>query len=84
MMERTLVVDDLLSFFSTEFPDAGELDSPDTDLLAQHLVDSIGIINTSMFLENHFGIEITEADLNVDVFRNVASLSDFVLRRLAA
>jgi len=69
-------------FLQQEFPNQGvELDES-TDLLGEWFIDSMGIIETVLFLEKGFGIEVRRADINGDNFRNVSTLADFISARL--
>ena len=45
-------------------------------------MDSFGIIETVMFLERNFGVEIARADISGEHFENVTSLAEFVAKRL--
>ena len=47
-------------------------------------MDSFGIIDTVLFLETTFGIEVARADINGVNFENIAKLSEFVAARMKA
>ena len=81
-MNRSEIVDSLKTFLQTEFPNQGVDLDESTDLLGEWFVDSLGIIETVLFLEKNFGIDIKRADINGDNFRNLATLSEFVVSRL--
>ena len=55
-----------------------------TNLLDDWFVDSFGIIEIVMFLEQSFGIKVSRADINGSNFGNIESLSEFVARSLGA
>ena len=55
-----------------------------TDLLEDWYVDSIGIVDTVLFLETRFGINIKRSDINRTNFQSIATLSGFVEARLGA
>ena len=74
----------LRGFLESEFPNEGTELDPTTDLLDEWFVDSLGIVQTVMFLEESFGIEIARADINGENFKNISALSAFVARRLAS
>ena len=65
-------------FFESEFPDPHMELSLDTHLLDDWFVDSFGIVNTTLFLEEKFGIEISRADINAENFRSIETLSRYV------
>ncbi len=82
-MERSEIAARIRAFLEREFPnDAIEL-SESTDLLDEWFIDSLGITETVIFLESSFGIDVSRADINGSNFRNIASLSEFVARRLS-
>ena len=56
--------------------------SLDTHLLDDWFVDSFGIVNTTLFLEEKFGIEISRADINAENFRSIETLSRYVANQL--
>ena len=66
------------AFFEREFPDPDIELRPDTHLLDEWFVDSFGIVNTTLFLEEKFGIEISRADINAENFRSIETLSRYV------
>ena len=83
-MQNQEIIDTLKRFLETDFPNqAVELDTG-TDLLGEWFVDSLGIVETVLFLEKHFGIDIKRADINGDNFRNLDALAGFVATRLGA
>ena len=49
---------ELKEFFEREFPNPGIDLKDDTNLLNHWFIDSFGIVNTTLFLEQKFGIEI--------------------------
>ncbi len=81
-MTRDEIATRLRDFLQQEFPNQGRTLTDTTDLLADWFVDSLGIIETVLFLEKTFGIDIARADINGSNFRNVEVLSEFVARRL--
>lgn len=81
-MDRNEIISRLLQYLQEEFPNQGvELDEH-TDLLGDWFIDSLGIIETVLFLEQTFGMEIARADINGNNFRDVHSLSGFVAARM--
>jgi acyl carrier protein len=68
----------LKNFFEEEFPNPGTDLADDTNLLDDWFVDSFGIVNTTLFLEETFGVEISRADINPTTFRSIETLSQYV------
>lgn len=83
-MTRTEIAGQLKSFLETEFYNQGVPLTETTDLLEAWFVDSIGIVETVLFIETNFGISVSRADINGANFKSIATLSEFVERRLEA
>ncbi|UCB55969.1 MAG: hypothetical protein JSW45_05430 [Thiotrichales bacterium] len=81
-MNKTEIIDDLKVFLEREFQNQGVDLTVTTDLLGEWFVDSLGIIETVLYLEKNFGVDIKRADINGDNFQNLDTLSDFVVKRL--
>ncbi len=81
-MDKTTIMNLMKEFFQSEFPIQGTELETTTDLLNDWFVDSLGVINTVLFLESRFSISIARADINPDNFQNIETLSDFVERSL--
>lgn len=52
-----------------------------TPLLASGALDSLGIVELSMFLDERFGIAIEDQDFEAENFETVAHISAFVGRK---
>ncbi|MFQ5451652.1 MAG: acyl carrier protein [Nitrospinaceae bacterium] len=83
-MDNNEIISSLTDFFEREFPNPGVDLTPSTNLTENWFLDSFGILNTVLFLEKNFGIEINRADINPDNFHSVESLSRFVQNQLSA
>jgi acyl carrier protein len=53
----------------------------DEDLLAQDVIDSLGIVELVAFLESRYGIKVGDDDLVPENFRSVNSVVAFVEAR---
>ena len=57
----------------------------DTDsFLEQHIVDSTGFLELIMFLEETYGIEVTEDEMVPDNLDSLAAIEAYVQRKKAA
>jgi len=83
-MDKPAIAGQIKQFLETEFQGMGTELTDTTNLLEDFFVDSFGVINTVMFLESEFGIEIDRADINGENFESIATLTEFVAQRLAA
>ncbi len=82
-MTNDQIRDQIRRFLTTTFPAAGVELTDETDLLEEWFVDSLGIVQTVMFLEQTFGIQLGRADIDAVNFRTVATLAALVEARLA-
>ncbi|MBI1798827.1 MAG: acyl carrier protein [Candidatus Eisenbacteria bacterium] len=55
--------------------------APDENLLAQGIVDSLGILKLVTFLEQRFGFEAADDDLVPENFSTLEMIRDFVERK---
>jgi acyl carrier protein len=73
-------LEELEKFMMTEVAvdlDKKSLD-PDEDLLAQRILDSLGVMKLAMFLEKTFGIEVADEDIVPENFQSLNIMAKFV------
>ncbi len=58
-----------------------DVHAPDTDLLTTGRLDSIGMVELLLQLENHFGVRAEMDDLEIDHFRSIAAIASFITTR---
>lgn len=58
-----------------------EVPAVDTDLFETGLLDSLGFVNLLLHLEQAFGVTTSLDDLEIDNFRSIARIADFVMTR---
>lgn len=75
---RTFVIDNFL------FGDASRLVSDDASLIENGLVDSTGILELVVFLEDQFGIAVADAEIVPANLDTIESLQIYVSRKLEA
>jgi acyl carrier protein len=56
--------------------------APDEDLLMQGIIDSMGILKLSSFMEEKFGVKVTDMDMVPENFQNIESLTEFISSRM--
>jgi D-alanine--poly(phosphoribitol) ligase subunit 2 len=56
------------------------VDSPDVDLLETGLIDSIGLVELILQLEDRFGISLPMDTLEIDDFRSIATIANLIGR----
>ncbi len=81
-MQKEQISEQILQFIASEFPQPGIELTDSTNLLEEWFVDSLGIVETVMFLERNFGIQVRRADISGINFESVRSLSELVWSRL--
>jgi len=83
-MNKEDIIAEFKLFFEREFPMTGVELTATTNLLQDWFVDSLAIVNTTLFIESRFGISMARADINGDNFLNISTLADLVLRHLTS
>jgi acyl carrier protein len=81
-MSHAGIVARLKAFLEAQFPNPGVELTGATPLIDGWFVDSLGIIETVLFLETEFGIPVSRADINAATFRDLDALAGLVARRL--
>ena len=57
--------------------------SADEDLLARGLIDSLGVSQLVAFLEDRFGVHVSDEDLTPENFQTLVRMEAFVARKRA-
>lgn len=78
------IQDAIHEYLLTEFGADRDGFAPDENLLAQGVIDSMGIVKLTAFLEDRFGIETDDDDLVPENFESLAALCAFVERKRGA
>ena len=60
-----------------------EVSSMEDDLLNMGILDSLGLMNLLVHIENEFGLQISIDDLELDNFRTIATIAEFVRQKSA-
>lgn len=76
MTERSSLQDQIALLFSEKLN--MNVPAVDTDLLDTGLVDSLAFVDLLVHLEKEFGIKISLADLEMDNFRCISKIAEFV------
>jgi len=76
-MDRQNTTSKIKSFLTQQFPMTKNV-SNDEPLLTNGLIDSLGILEVVSFVENEFGIVVSDEDLLPENFGSIHSLSNFV------
>lgn len=61
-----------------------DVPSVDTDLFETGVLDSLAFVDLLLALEQKFGVTTSLDDLEVDNFRSIARIADFVMARETA
>ena len=75
------VLKEIHDFTLAEFASERSSLAPDENLLAQGIIDSMGILKLVTFLEQHFGIHADDDDLVPENFSTLKSIQSFVERK---
>jgi len=76
-MERNEAASKIKAFLSSQFPTIKNVGN-DVPLLKNGHIDSLGILDVVTFIENEFGIVISDEELLPENFESISSLTNFV------
>jgi acyl carrier protein len=79
-VNQDVVIERIKNFLVQQFPAMKNVGNEDP-LLKNGLIDSLGILEVVTFLENEFGITLTDEELLPENFESVSSLSNFVQQK---
>ncbi len=83
MTTQADVRDAIRAFVFEKFPAASRRQVSDTDsLLAGGIVDSLGVLEVVQFIEETFGITLSDDDMLSENFETIAGITDFVTGQL--
>jgi acyl carrier protein len=79
-MDKQSTTSKIKTFLAQQFPMTKNV-SNDEPLLKNGLIDSLGILDLVTFLENEFGIAVSDEDLLPENFGSMHSLTNFVQQK---
>ena len=82
-MDKSEITARLRAYFETAMPNADAVLTDTTNLLDQWFVDSLGVVQTVMFIEAEFNIVLSRADIDGENFDNISTLADLIIARLS-
>jgi len=72
----------LLTEVAIDFgPDKKSL-SPDENLISSGIIDSMGILKLTVFMENNFGIKINNEEIVPENFQTLNALKEFIEKKV--
>lgn len=54
----------------------------DTPLIEEGIIDSMGLVKLIKFIEGTFGISIDEDEVEINNFRDIDSITDFLAKKI--
>jgi len=57
--------------------------SPNEKLISSGMIDSFHLVDLSLFIEDTFGVQIDDTELNADTFDSLAELEALIQQRIA-
>lgn len=72
---------ELIEFIEAEVATYDDAIAPDTDLLLTGLVDSLGVVMVSTWIQDTLSITIDPGDIVLEHFQTVAQMVDYVVSR---
>ncbi len=78
------IKDQIRTFVTSNFYVADPAALPDeTSLLDQGIIDSTGVLEVILFLEETFGITVEDGEMLPDNLDSIERISNFVVRKMA-
>jgi acyl carrier protein len=83
MIEQAEISRQLREFILANFPAARRqaLDE-ENSLFNTHIVDSMGILDLALYIENAFGLTLKEEEFSAENFESIGALTKFVANKL--
>jgi len=79
------VVDQILAFIRIKLlKDPNRQIQADEPLISSGLIDSFGLVDLALFIEDTFGVRIEDMELTASVFDTANELSQLISRKLAS
>lgn len=77
------IVNELQNYILDElaFDQSRKTIEPDEDLLGQGIIDSSGIVQLAEFLEEKYGIQISDEDIVPENFQSISALQKLILAK---
>ena len=82
-MDRQNTTSKIKTFLAQQFPMTRNV-SNDEPLLTNGLIDSLGILEVVSFVENEFGVVVSDEELLPENFGSIHSLTNFVHEKTGA
>lgn len=83
MIAKPNPITHIREFILTQFPLARRKKIEDNDaLLDSGIIDSMGVLEVTTFLESEFEITLTEDEMVSDNFQSIATLAEFVQSKI--
>jgi len=83
-MSRDQIANRLLGYFRSRAPDPAIALTASTRLIDDWLLDSLGILDALLYLEDEFGVAMQRADITAETFGSVSSLTDFIAAHIGS
>lgn len=81
-MDRDQISDALRQYILNELLNAPNLDlKHDEPLVTSGLVGSFALVDIALFIENQYGVHISDRDLLAQKFDTVGQFADYVIRK---
>ena len=76
------IKDELCRYVSNELLEDDESIAPNENLLADGMVDSMGMLRLVAFIDDMWGVQVPPEDFTIDNFKTVAAIEAYLKSRL--
>ena len=82
MSETTLIISKLSSYISKQIlKQPQRAIAPSEALISSGLIDSFSLVDMALYIENEFGVQIEDTELNRESFDNLEQLAAIISER---
>lgn len=76
------IIDQLAAFIAAEIIHQPErVIEPGAALISSGLIDSLSLVDLSLFIEDTFDVQVDDTELNADTFDTLDQLSSLIMER---
>ncbi len=81
-MDKETIVEKITSYLQEEILKLpGREIKADEPLISSGLVDSFSLVDVALYVEDTFGVQVDDTELNADTFDTINELADLILSR---
>ena len=76
------IASDLAEYLASEVLADGSIVDPDQNLLAEEVINSLGLLRMVAYLERNYGVHIPPEEYVIDNFRSLNTIGNYISRMI--